>query len=227
MDEKDIKIDLEKMPNESINDIFLPEGQKITVNAAIDSISDAWNLISPKLGIWILLGIIYSVISLGLEFVPYLAFILSNILEPILIAGIISICHTQKTTGKAEIGRLFYGFQYKFSSLLVVGLVAFGINLIGYTFSALIDGDDLYQVVFGDIYSDINLIFSNEDSSSSSFLSLFFGIITLFLSVAYTFFAPALIIFNDFSVKKSLLVSYNAVCKNPLGILLFFSLSIS
>ncbi|MDX7987542.1 hypothetical protein FE392_09385 [Xenorhabdus sp. 12] len=221
MDEKDIKINLEKTANEPASDSLLSEGQQINVDAAIGSISDAWNFISPKLGSWILLGIIYSIINLVIFFIPYFSFIISNVLEPLFIAGIISVCHTQNTTGKVEIGRLFYGFQYKFSSMLMVGFVAFGINLIGYTFSALIDGDDLYQVIFGDIYSDINSIFSNENSSSS-FLSLFSCIVTLFLSTAYSLFAPALIILNGFSVKKSLLVSLNAVCKNLVGILLFF-----
>ncbi|MDX8000369.1 hypothetical protein FE394_14475 [Xenorhabdus sp. Reich] len=225
MDTQNVKPDLEKPSNNSTHDIFVPSGQEIKLSSAIGSIGDAWDFISPKIGMWILLGIIYSAINLVLAFIPYLSFILSNILEPLFIAGIISVCETQRTTGKVKIKRLFYGLKYKFSSLLVVGLVVFGITFIGHAFAAIIDGDDLYEVVFGNIYfsflhSDFNSMIA-EDDSPLSFLSLFSIIISLFLSTAYSWFAPALIILNGFNVKKAISVSLNAICKNLLGILLF------
>ncbi|MBI6548526.1 BPSS1780 family membrane protein [Xenorhabdus lircayensis] len=215
---------LEKISNDSTNDdyVFISNGQTVSVSTAIGWIGDAWDFISPRLGMWVLMGIIYGAITLGIALIPYLGFILSNLLEPLFIAGIIAVCETQRTTGKFELERLFYGFQYKFGVLLAVGMVVCGIKLLGYLTAALIDGDDLYQVIFSGIslYDDYNSI-TFDDGSSSSFLSLFAILISLFLSTAYSWFAPTLIVLNNFNVGKALSTSLNAICKNLLGTLLF------
>ncbi|WP_237385270.1 BPSS1780 family membrane protein [Xenorhabdus sp. Sc-CR9] len=226
MDAQSIKPNSEKSSNDSDNDIFIPDGQKIKVSTAIGSIGDAWDFISPKLGMWVLMGIIYSTINFGIMLIPYLGFILSSLLDPLFIAGIISICENQRITDKFELKRLFYGFRHKCGSLFLIGIVVCGIKSLGYISAALIDGDDLFQVVFDDMYS-ISL-YRNYDStisvdeSSLSFLSLFSIIIALFLSTAYSWFAPTLIMLNNFSVKKALSTSLNSICKNLLGALLFF-----
>ncbi|KLU16616.1 hypothetical protein AFK69_14265 [Xenorhabdus sp. GDc328] len=56
-----------------------------------------------------LMGIIYGVINLSL-FIPDFGFLLFNLLDPLFSAGIITICETQRMTGKFKFGRLFIAF---------------------------------------------------------------------------------------------------------------------
>ncbi|CDG17261.1 BPSS1780 family membrane protein [Xenorhabdus doucetiae] len=224
MDNKNLPPDLEKPHNNSVNEhtVFIPDGQAIGASAAIAWISDAWHFISPKLGMWILMGIIYGVISLGILLIPKFGFLLSDVLEPLLLAGIIAICETQRTTGKFKLGKLFPGFRYKFSTLLTVGIIICGIRTLGGVISALLDGDDLYPVVFDDLYSSFYYaLMAIDDHSETSFLSLCVSLISLFFFTAYSWFSPALIILKDFNVGKALSMSLNAFWKNFLGVILF------
>ncbi|MDC9597439.1 BPSS1780 family membrane protein [Xenorhabdus anantnagensis] len=221
---QNIHPDLKKSPNNSDNEnsIFIPNGQSIGASAAIAWIGDAWDFITPKLGMWILMGIIYGAISLGIEFIPYFGFILSNLLEPLFFAGIIAICETQRITGKFELGKLFYGIYNKCGALLAVGIIICGIKILGSLISALLDGKDLYQSILDDLF-----LYSNYDSmiigsdSEISFLSFFTLLISLFLSSACSWFTSALIILNNFNVKKALLTSLKAIWKNLSEVLLF------
>ncbi|PHM48446.1 BPSS1780 family membrane protein [Xenorhabdus miraniensis] len=224
MDNPNIGQNLENTPNNATNDnsIFIPNGQTINVSAAIGWIGDAWDFITPKLGMWIVMGIIYGIIQLGLIFIPYFGFILPNLLEPLFVAGIIAICEKQRICGKFELGRFFDGFKYKCGDLLVVGLIICGITIISSLLITLIDGGNLYQSVFDDLYSYINYdsIITYNDSELS-FLSLMITLISLFLSTACSWFAPALIILKNFNVGKALSISFNAISKNILGVILF------
>ncbi|MEQ1961751.1 BPSS1780 family membrane protein [Xenorhabdus khoisanae] len=225
MDNPNIDQNLENTSNNATNgnSIFIPNGQTINVSATIGWIGDAWDFITPKLGMWIVMGIIYGIIQLSMIFIPLFGFILPNLLDPLFVAGIIAICERQRTSGKFELGRFFDGFKYKCGDLLVVGLIVCGIQMISSLLIALIDGNDLYQAVFGDFYSYINYdsIIAYNDSELS-FLSLMITLISLFLSTACSWFAPALIILKNFNVGKALSISLNAISKNILGVILFF-----
>ncbi|MDC9580255.1 BPSS1780 family membrane protein [Xenorhabdus sp. PR6a] len=224
MDNKNLSPDSEKSHNNSVNEntIFIPNGQAIGASAAIAWIGDAWHFISPKLGMWILMGIIYGVISLGILFIPKFGFLLPDLLEPLFFAGIIAICETQRTTGKFKLGKLLFGFRYKFGTLLTVGLIVCGIKILGNVVSALLDGNNIYQVVFEDLYSYFNYdLIAIHDNSETSFLSFCALLISLFFSTAYSWFSPALIILKDFNVGKALSMSLNAFWKNFLGVILF------
>ncbi|MBD2796938.1 hypothetical protein ID856_10375 [Xenorhabdus sp. 18] len=227
MDNKNLPPDLEKPHNNSVNEhtVFIPDGQAIGASAAIAWISDAWHFISPKLGMWILMGIIYGVITLGILLIPKFGFLLTDLLEPLFFAGIIAICETQRTTGKFKLGKLFYGLRYKFSALLMVGIIICGIRMLGNVIPALLNGDNLYSVVFYDLYSSFNYeLMAINDNSEMPFLSLCVSLISLFFSTACSWFSPALIILKDFNVGKALSVSFNAIWKNFLGVIFFIFL---
>ncbi|SFN60579.1 hypothetical protein [Xenorhabdus japonica] len=134
----------------------------------------------------------------------------------IFFAGIIAICETQRITGKFVLGKLFYSIYNKCGALLAVGIIIFGIKILGSLISALLDGnDDLYQFILDDLS-----LYSNYDSEIS-FLSFFTILISLFLSSACSWFASALIILNGFNIEKALSNSLKAIWKNLLGVLLF------
>ncbi|MDC9588454.1 BPSS1780 family membrane protein [Xenorhabdus sp. XENO-10] len=224
MNNQNIHPGLEKLPNNSDNEnsIFIPKGQLIGASEAIAWIGDAWDFISPKLGMWILIGIIYGVITIGIEFIPYFGFILSNLLEPLFFAGIIAICETQRITGKFVLRKLFYGLYNKCGALLTVGAIICVIKILGNLASALLDGNDLYQSILDDLslYSNYDSMIIGDDSEIS-FLSFFTLLISLFLSSACSWFASALIILNGFNVEKALSTSLKAIWKNLLEVLLF------
>ncbi|BET96362.1 BPSS1780 family membrane protein [Xenorhabdus taiwanensis] len=223
MDNNSIPPNIERSHNNSANEhtIFIPNGQAIGVRAAISWIGDTWDFMSPKLGMWVLMGIIYGAVNLIL-FISDFGFILFNLLEPLFSAGIIAICETQRMTGKFKFGKLFYGLHYKCSVLLAIGIIVCGIKILGSLIYAMIDGHNLSQVIFDDfsLYSNYEAMLISDDSQES-FLSSCVFLITLFLSTACSWFAPALVILKDFSVGKALSISFRAIWKNLLGVLLF------
>lgn len=112
------------------NSVFLAEPRAVDAGEGINWISQAWAMVKEKLGMWVLINIIFFAFILVLSMIPLVNFFVTFV-SPILIGGIIAICEKQRTTGEVDIGTLFAGFQTKFGALFAVGAINFAVTLVG------------------------------------------------------------------------------------------------
>ena len=70
---------------------------------------------------WAAMMILLSVIIIPVAFIPYFGGLLSAVLTPIFLGGMMLGAQRQKEGGVLKIDNLFHGFSHNFSRLLLVG----------------------------------------------------------------------------------------------------------
>lgn len=207
--------------NPTDNSIFLPEPRAVDAGEGINWISQSWAMVKEKLGMWVLINIIFFAFVLIVSMIPFVNFFVT-FMTPILIGGIIAICEKQRKTGEVDVGSLFAGFQQKFGALFAVGAINFGVTLIGMIIALMIGGTAVLGAImemneYGTISPDVVIALS----SSFFYIFIIMAIASL-LAAAMTWFAPALIMNHDFKVGAAISASLKAVSKNILPGILFF-----
>lgn len=211
----------ENQPSQVDTSIFLAEPRAVDAGEGINWISQAWAMVKEKLGMWVLINIIFFAVILVVSMIPFVNFFVSFI-TPILIGGIIAISEKQRRTGEVEIGLLFAGFQQKFGALFAVGAINFGVSLIGGIIAMMIGGTALLSIVLeasqgGQVSPETIMALSG-----SFFYIMVIMIVAGLVGAAMTWFAPALIMNHDFKVGAAISASLKAVSKNILQGILFF-----
>ncbi|KLU16617.1 MULTISPECIES: BPSS1780 family membrane protein [Xenorhabdus] len=201
-------------------DTFIPGGRAVGAGAATEWIGNAWEMFKAKPLKWILLYLIYFVIIAILQFIPIVSLV-TVLFGSVFIAGFIAASEKQRTTGDFDIELLFHGFKNKFGSLVAVGGLVIGIYILGVIAAFVLGGTSLIQVFLAGPESDPMLIMGGLSTLTLALLVvLFFSIIAL----AFSWFAPALIIINDLKFGEAVSMSLSAVKKNLFGGFLFFLL---
>lgn len=207
--------------NPSDNSVFVPEPRAVDAGEGINWISQSWSMVKEKLGMWVLINIIFFAFILIVSMIPFVNFFVT-FMTPILIGGIIAICEKQRKTGEVDVGSLFAGFQQKFGALFAVGAINFGVTLIGMIIALMIGGTAVLGAImemneYGTISPDVVMALSG----SFFYIFIIMAIASLF-AAAMTWFAPALIMNHDFKVGAAISASLKAVSKNILPGILFF-----
>ncbi|MEY1238408.1 BPSS1780 family membrane protein [Providencia manganoxydans] len=220
-DSQNAPVPSQNQPNQVDTSIFLTEPRAVDAGEGINWISQAWAMVKEKLGMWVLINIIFFAVILVVSMIPFINFFVSFI-TPILIGGIIAISEKQRKTGEVEIGLLFAGFQQKFGALFAVGAINFGISLIGGIIAIMIGGTALLSIMLemsqGGQVSPETIM-----ALSGSFFYIFVIMaVAGLVGAAMTWFAPALIMNHDFKVGTAISASLKAVSKNILPGILFF-----
>lgn len=220
-DSQNAPVPSQNQPNQVDTSIFLTEPRAVDAGEGINWISQAWAMVKEKLGMWVLINIIFFAVILVVSMTPFINFFVSFI-TPILIGGIIAISEKQRKTGEVEIGLLFAGFQQKFGALFAVGAINFGISLIGGIIAIMIGGTALLSIMLemsqGGQVSPETIM-----ALSGSFFYIFVIMaVAGLVGAAMTWFAPALIMNHDFKVGAAISASLKAVSKNILPGILFF-----
>lgn len=209
----------------STNEVFVPGGQAVASGQGVGWITQAWNLIKPKLGMWILMGIVLFVILMILNFIPFIN-MLTVLIMPVFVGGIIAICEKQRTTGEFDFGLLFSGFQNNVGSLIGVGAIMFGVMIVAFIVMFVVGGSALLAVAMGSQGGDPSMVAAGA-SGGMMFLAFLLMFVIYMVGYALTWFAPALIVIHKLPLGQAISMSLSAVKKNIVpGILFFFVIGI-
>src|SRR5215470_16726337 len=101
---------------------FTAEGRGVPSGNGWQWIADGWELFKRQPGVWILIVIVWLLIIVALNFVPFIGNLASNLLFPPFVAGILLGCRELERGGELEFGHLFAGFRDAFGKLVLVGV---------------------------------------------------------------------------------------------------------
>lgn len=202
------------------NEVFIPGGRSVQASEGVNWIREAWNFITPKLGMWVLLGLILFGITITIQCIPIIS-LLFVFFIPIFNGGIMLLCEKQRTTGECDIGLIFAGFQKNPGQLIGVGAVTFGMSILSIIAMFVVGGSAFTALVMG-----------SQDGNPSGALAgasgglIFIAFLLMFainmVGYALTWFAPALIVVHNLSLGQALSMSLSAVKKNLLPGLIYF-----
>ncbi|GKX63272.1 BPSS1780 family membrane protein [Pragia fontium] len=203
------------------NEVFVPGGQAVPAGEGVNWIGQAWNFMKPKLGMWVLLGVILFVIMMIIQFIPFLN-ILATLIMPVFIGGIMALCEKQRTTGEFDLGLLFSGFQKNAGSLIGVGAVMFGVMILSLIVMFVVGGSALFALAMSaETGSDPSMALTGA-STGMMFLAFLLMFVIYMVGYALTWFAPALIVIHNLTLGQAISMSLSAVKKNILPGLLYF-----
>jgi uncharacterized membrane protein len=168
---------------------------------------------------WILVVIIWVVLSLVISMIPILGPLAVNILAPVLIAGLMIGCYEQDEGGDFSISHLFAGFANNMGQTMMVGvfyLLFFILIVIGF-----------FAFMFGNIAQMASAQPADPEAMAMMILSPSFWIGLLVTSLLFIpvlmayLFAPALVVLNDMSAWEAMKASFKGCMKNMLPLFIY------
>ncbi|MDD2892782.1 MAG: BPSS1780 family membrane protein [Halothiobacillaceae bacterium] len=192
-------------------------------------IGDGWNLVKGQLGVWILLVIVYLVLQIVLQIIPFVGGVAAALITPGLVAGMFLAARYSDEGKTVDLSLLFQPLmeQRTRGALLTLGAVAivFAI-LIALVLMAMIGG----------AMGSASMVANGESVSADAMLASgiagmgFGGMLVILLLVAVysmaMWFAPPLVLFAGVAPLEAMKLSFKAVLSNWLPVLVFGLLAI-
>jgi uncharacterized membrane protein len=198
---------------------FIPAGRAVPAGRGWTWFTEAWALFRQQPGTWVLIIVVFLVLSIVIGIVPVLGNIAGYVLGPIFAGGLMLGCHELARGGELRLGHLFAGFQDQLGRLALLGvayfamflgavLVAFAVAGAGLGFGWLLGmgGDDPLPAGIG---------------TTTILLAALVALALMIPAAMALWFAPALVVLNDFGVGDALKVSFSASLKNFVPFLVY------
>jgi hypothetical protein len=201
----------------SADPTFYPNGRAVAGSHGWKWIRDGFVYFRRQAGMWIVLTLIFFGLIAATNLVPGVGWLVSALLIPVFVAGLMTGCRTIELGGELELSHLFAGFRHQTGQLLLVGLIGFGLTVLAVMPLAL--------------FGALSLSPMNDGLPASSNLSgytLAWVIsVALFVPINMAlWFASALVILRKLNAVRAVNVSFRGCLKNIVpfvvyGVILF------
>ena len=196
---------------------FIAEGQAVPAGRGWAWWTEAWALFRRQPGTWILVIVVFVAISIAIGIIPFLGNIAGYILGPIFAGGLMLGCHELARGGELRVGHLFAGFQDHLGRLALLGVAYLLMFLVAFIVAFAVAGAGLglgWLIGMGDA----------RPGGISTMTMLLAALVALALMIPAAmaiWFAPALVVQNDFAVGDALKASFSASLRNFVPFLVY------
>jgi uncharacterized membrane protein len=197
---------------------YIPGGRKVPAGRGVTWFSEAWDIFKRAPGTWVVIFIVFVLISIVLAIIP-LGSLVSSIIYPAFTAGFMIGCKTVEEGGTLEIGHLFAGFKKNVGSLMLVGVL----YLVGVMVIGLLAGIGAALLIPAIATSGVNA----SDFSTMMVMLPVIALIALVVMAAMLplimalWFAPALVVFHDAQPMEAMRSSFQGSLKNFVPFLVY------
>ena len=162
---------------------------------------------------WTILLLAYFVLMILVRLVPFLGPALMSIAKPVFAVGLLAAAWTQERGGTPAFGQLFQGFRANLVALLPIGIFFLAGATIAMYGSALVDGGKLVALVTSDArMSDEEIAAAFTDAALQR--GILFSALLMVPVLMATWWAPALVVFQDAKAGAALAASLKASLAN-------------
>lgn len=208
-------------PAKPIGSDLISGGRTVAVGNASAWIGEGWQLFKQSPGIWIASVLILFVLSIVASFIPFLGSLVSNLLMPVFLGGLMIGCRAQDNGEKLQIEHLFSGFKSHAGPLMLIGLLMLVAIVVVLIVLAIIVG-----LMFG---ASIMGAFAGNEQAMADLIAehgltfllvlvLLFMALIIPVSMAY-WFAPALVVFHGLKPVDAMKQSFQGCLRNMLPFL--------
>ena len=173
---------------------FNGSSRVVAAGNAFEWLRQGWAIFVANPAQWLAMTLVFLVVFVGLNIVPFLGALVANLLMPVFSAGMLYAGRKVAEGDSLGINDLFAGFRQNTTPLLTVGVLYMAGLLVIAVLAAALGGMML-----------------------AMFLSLALSI-PLLMAV---WFAPALVFFNNMRPVEALKSSFSACLKNTLSFLVY------
>jgi hypothetical protein len=160
---------------------------------------------------WLLLLFVYYLLVGLTEFGPWASVgqFVAPLLRPVFAVGFLAAAWTQERGGVPKFEHLFRGFRSDLRALLPLGVVFLGGMLVAVRATALVDGGQLISLLTGTERPTEAMLASGRVQ-----MAMLLGAACALPTLLATWFAPALVVFNDAGARNALVTSLRASLAN-------------
>ncbi len=215
-----------KLPEDPDSTTSEPTITSLPAMAGLKLLGDSFSIFGKNPSIWVVMLVVYIVIILLITSIPFFV-LLPILLAPIFNAGFIYGARVIDEHKMLEIDHLFAGFKLQLRGLFRLGMIYFLLNLIiiamlGFFQESTADQQAIIAMIEADPALELEqVIRNNPQLAIDLFKSLFLGVILSIPLVMASWFAPALVLFNQQTPLKAMLLSIRACNKNILAFLVY------
>jgi len=201
---------------------FAPTGRSVDAGRSIEWLRQGWTLFTKNPGMWIAIVIIFTVISIVLVFVPILGGLISNLLMPVFIGGLMLGCRSLEEDGEFGIDALFAGFKQNTGNLVMVGvLYLVGIIVVGMILLAILLAIGGSALIKAGLFSGQITEGSMATLAGGALIAILVALALMVPLAMAVWFAPQLVIFRDIAPFEAMKASFFACLKNILPFLVY------
>jgi hypothetical protein len=176
-------------------------------------LAQAYALFRRKRMPWVMLLLTYYILLKLLLYVPLIGPYAITILKPVFAVGLLAAAWTQERGGTPALSQLFTGFRANLGSLLPIGVFFVAGVTIAVFASSLVDGGKLLDLLSNTgAMSEQEVVAALGDGALQGGM-LFSALLSIPVLIA-TWWAPALVVFQNASAGAALAVSLRAALAN-------------
>ncbi len=166
--------------------------------------------------IWILNIVLFFIILSLLNAVPFVS-ILSSLLYPVFVAGLILGCRDLDEGNELKVSHVFAGFQHRTGPLVGLGAINMILSIL---FVAIIFGVMIAMGSFD--FEAMETGQMTEAQAMNMVLAVLVGMLFMFPLIMLFWFAPTLIVLNDeIGIIEAMKLSFMGCLKNILPFLIY------
>lgn len=176
-----------------------------------------WNLFTRDFVTWFMMLLALIVITIGLNFIPFLGPIAMTIIMPVLMGGYMYAARELDSGNSISIGSLFQGFTDKphMSKLLILGVMYIAVEILLFLAAfAMFGGTAIMNMDNGGQIDPASIPMST--GTAIGMLLVMLGGIAITMGFL---FAPALIMLDNFAPVDAIKTSFSACLSNILPML--------
>ena len=201
---------------------FDGSSRHVDPGACFDWLRQGWTLFAANPSVWLAAALLTMIIGIGPTIVPIVGGVATNLLMPILSAGLLDLARRQTRGEDIDVGGLFAGFNRRAGELVLLGVVFTAAILAVVLVIGILIGGGVVGGVFG-------VATSNPAVAGAGLGVLFGGLLLggMLMSIAMIplimamWFAPALVYFNAMAPIAAMKASFAACVANWLPFLVF------
>lgn len=194
---------------------FSGNSRAVAAGNGFDWLKQGWAVFVVSPGLWIAMTVILLVVTIGLQIVPLIGSMVSYLLTPLFLAGMLHACRKVSNGETAEINDLFFGFKQNSGELVMLGVLYMAAMLIIYAVVVALGGGSIVGGLMMGRPAGLGVAFGGM---------MLAMLVSLVLSVPVFmafWFAPALVFFNNMPPVEALKASFNACLKNMVPFLVY------
>jgi len=197
---------------------FLPEGRTVPAGRGWDWITAGWALFRRQPGTWVLIIVVFVVLSLVIALVPFLGNLAGYVLGPVFAGGLMLGCHELARGGELRLGHLFDGFGDHLVRLAILGLAYLAMFLAIFVVAFAVAGAGLG---LGWIFGTGGDPLPSGVGMMTILLAALVALALMVPAVMAIWFAPALVVLNGVGVGDALAASFRASLRNFVPFLVY------
>lgn len=196
---------------------------RVGAGRGVSWISDGWTLFKAAPVMWIVSLLILVGIQMVLGLIPILGSLVSIVIGPFFMAGMLAFGHGIARGEDADLGKLFIGLRQKTGALIAVALiyVVLVIGLIAvFTAAAFLMLGGAAALAAGNPEALLNTLLAGGGALGLVLLVLVFFAAMMLVAAAY-WYAPGLVLYTGLGAGAAMKESFRACLSNWLAFLVY------